>query len=301
MSAAACRSIRQALPLDESNKLLKQDENRGLLLTESTTYDDVEQIVSRIDSVDEIIEDAAPTNSNNADDVNLNLIQMLQTPTALPMIWTTVVLVGAGTVETNNMGQMVESLGFDPSVTSASLAFFSVAQAASRVFTGSLSEAALSWNTNLFHMNGGIPRPFFMIMASFVGLLAHFVLGVARTEFAFVVGVTLAGVAFGMVWPLMVLISAEVFGVAGAGQNYMFYDGVSSAGGTLLLTKFVAQTVYDRNTDPHGADTKTCMGMDCFQTTHMIVSGLCLTCVLSSFIMLYTSRHAYNKPSLHAA
>jgi MFS family permease len=195
---------------------------------------------------------------------------------------------------------MVESLKFDPSITSASLAFFSVAQAASRVFTGTLSESALTWNTKSFCINKGIPRPFFMVMASIVGFTAHFILSIARTEFIFVIGVTLSGIAFGMIWPLMVLISAEVFGVAGAGQNYMFYDGVSSAGGTLLITKFVAQAVYDHNTDPNGADSKTCIGMDCFQTTHMIVAGLCLSCVVSSTVMMYTSRHTYNKPILQS-
>jgi hypothetical protein len=239
-------------------------------------------------------------NVDEATVTNMNLIQMIQTPTAMAMLWTTVILTGAGTVETNNMGQMVESLRFNPSISSASLAFFSVAQAASRVFTGTISESALTWNTNSFCITKGIPRPFFMVVASLVGLISHFVLGVARTEFVFVVGVTLSGIAFGMIWPLMVLISAEVFGVAGAGQNYMFYDGVSSAGGTLIITKFIAQAVYDSHTDPNGADSKTCIGMDCFQTTHMIVAGLCLSSVISSIIMMYTSRHTYNKPILHS-
>jgi hypothetical protein len=44
----------------------------------------------------------------------------------------------------------------------------------------------------------------------------------------------------------------------------MFYDGVSSAGGTLLISKFVAQAVYDHNTDPNGTDSKTCIGMGLF-------------------------------------
>ncbi len=237
---------------------------------------------------------------SNDEEVNMNLWQMIQTPTAMAMLWTTVMLTGAGTVETNNMGQMVESLKFHPSISSASLAFFSVAQAASRVLTGTISESALTWNTNSFGITKGIPRPFFMVVASIVGFTAHFILGMARTEFVFVVGVTLSGVAFGMIWPLMVLISAEVFGVAGAGQNYMFYDGVSSAGGTLIITKCIAQAVYDHNTDPNGADSKTCIGMDCFQSTHMIVAGLCLSCIVSSTVMMYTSRHTYNKPILHS-
>lgn len=89
-------------------------------------------------------EDGNPLNDDVV--VNMNLLQMIQTPTAIAMLWTTVILTGAGTVETNNMGQMVESLRFDPSITSASLAFFSVAQAASQVFTVTISESAFTWN-----------------------------------------------------------------------------------------------------------------------------------------------------------
>ena len=113
---------------------------------------------------------------------NMNLAEMLMTPSAWLMLWTTTILVGAGTVETNNMGQMVESLGFPNTVTSASLAFFSVAQAAGRVVTGSISEAAIKYT----------PRPFFLVMASIVGLLAHLLLGFASSKAIFVLGATLA-------------------------------------------------------------------------------------------------------------
>lgn len=60
---------------------------------------------------------------------------MLQTPSAWLMVWTTTILAGGGTVETNNLGQMVESLHFSDVVTPASMALFSVAQAAGRVAT----------------------------------------------------------------------------------------------------------------------------------------------------------------------
>jgi Major Facilitator Superfamily len=237
---------------------------------------------------------------NNEPEQNLNMLQMLQTPTAWLMLWTTTILVGAGTVVTNSVGQMVQALGLDSKVTAASLAFFSVSQAAARVLTGSLSESALGWNTRMCCIDSGVPRPFFLLVASLVGFVAHLLLGFAQSEIAFVIGAALAGAAFGMVWPLMVLISAEVFGVAGAGQNYMFYDGVSSAAGTLLLTKFVAQDVYEYNMD-RSSGSQTCIGMACYQATHLIVAGLSLTCVLSSAAMMYTSRHIYNKASLHGA
>jgi hypothetical protein len=133
-----------------------------------------------------------------------NLWQMLQTPTAMLMLWTFTMLAGGGILMTNNMGQMVEALHFPKSVTSASLAFFSVAQSGGRVLTGALSESALNWNTKSFCIDNGIPRPFFLVIAAVAGFIAHVSLAVATSREFFVVGATLAGLAFGMIWPLMV-------------------------------------------------------------------------------------------------
>ena len=220
---------------------------------------------------------------------------------------------------TNNAGQMVESLGFAPAVTPAALALFSVAQAAGRVLTGAVSEAALDWHRgrghNCFHPDGGIPRPFFLVVASLLGFVAHGILALARRQFVFVVGATLAGLAFGCVWPLMVLITGEVFGTANVGANYMFFDGFTSAAGTLLLTKGVAQDVYERHMEDqyhhhhnsynnnsstsqqqqHGTDENTCLGMGCFQNTHLAIAVLSLSCVATSIGLMYTSRHVYSK------
>ena len=152
--------------------------------------------------------------SNKPPVEDLTLTQMLRTGSSWLLLWTCTILAGGGTVITNNVGQMVEALRLDPSTSSASLALFSAAQAASRVLTGSLSEAALQWSCRL-------PRPAFLVVASFGGCAAHLLLATATTEVAFVVGVALSGAAFGMIWPLMVLIVGECFGTAHVGANYM--------------------------------------------------------------------------------
>ena len=222
---------------------------------------------------------------------------------------------------TNSTGQMVESLGFPAAVTPATLALFSVAQAAGRVLTGSVSEAALEWSTrgHCCCTDRGVPRPFFLVVASLIGFVGHSILALAHRQVVFVVGATLTGLAFGCVWPLMVLITGEIFGTANVGANYMFFDGFTSAAGTLLITKGVAQDVYERHmADQHhhqqhnnsssssssiitgqqssgGADAYTCLGTGCFQNTHWAVAALSLTCVATSVGLMYTSRHVYNK------
>ena len=166
------------------------------------------------------------TDENEAHSEDKNLWQMLQTPTAMLMLLTTTILVGGGIVETNNMGQMVEALDFRSGTTSASLAFFSVAQSAGRVVTGALSESALNWPTKRFWIEKGIPRPFFLVTASITGFVAHLLLAGTTTKGIFVVGAALSGFAFGMVWPLLVLVVGEVFGTKNVGANYMFFVSI---------------------------------------------------------------------------
>jgi MFS family permease len=246
----------------------------------------------------------APVNNNNSGSSTAqstqhhqyNLLEMLTTPEAWLLCWTCTILTGAGTVMTNNVGQMVESLYLHANVTPAALALFCAAQAISRVVTGAASDYCLqqySW-----------ARPTFLLLAAGAAVIAHVVLAFASHEVAFVIGVALSGVAFGMIWPLVVLIVGELFGPKHLGANYMFFDGFDSAIGTLLISKFIAEAVYEKNIvhhsgDKHGDET-TCFGDGCFQTTHLIVVALSGSCILTCFCLLNTklSKIAYVIPSV---
>ena len=242
---------------------------------------------------------AAASGSNSSRSSNdKNLSQMLTTPSAWFLLWTCTIVVGGGTVETNNLGQMTESLRLPESVTPAALALFSVAQSFGRVLTGSVSEAAL-------HSSYYTPRPVFLIAACAVGILAHLILSAATAQAPFLIGIMLSGMAFGMVWPLMVLIVEEVFGTANVAANYMFFDGFCSAAGTVLLSKGVAQYVYESHIDfnndnnEEGDNPSSCYGLECFRATHQVIALLTLTGVATSWGMVVTSRHAYQKPPVH--
>ena len=248
------------------------------------------------DSVDEFLDEEDRYLDNEANDPasrnDKNLFQMLQTPEAWMMLWSGTILCGAGTVETNNLGQMVEALGFSKVVVPATLALFSVAQSGGRVITGALSEAALTYETRRCCIDQGIPRPFFFVVASIASVLAHMILVLATEEVSFVFGVTLAGVAFGMAWPLMVLCVGEIFGNSHIGSNYMFYDGVTSAAGTFMLSKVVAQEVYEEHISGGGV---ICIGQGCFRQTHVAIVILSMTCIVTSAMMQYKTRLQYNK------
>lgn len=160
------------------------------------------------------------------DDHNYSLLQMLQKPSAWLMLWTCTIVVGSGTLQTNNMGEMVASRHYPEALAPSCLALFSVSQATARVVTGAVSEAALNWKQHhgLCFVDYGIPRPFFLVISSALACVAHLILSFDSTEIVFVVGSVLSGVAFGMAWPLMVLIVGEVFGLDNHGANYMFYE-----------------------------------------------------------------------------
>ena len=194
----------------------------------------------------------------------------------------------------DKMGEMVESLGFPDAVSPATVAIFSVSQAAARIITGIVSEAALKWNTRSFGLERGVPRPFFLVIASAIAFFSHMILAGATSQWTFVFACTLSGLAFGMAWPLMVLICGDVFGTRHAGANYMMYDGSTKALGTIFLSQYVAGNVYEAHVD-RDVDAFSCYGPSCFRETHLTVAALALTGVVASLTLMHTSRHAYDR------
>ena len=75
----------------------------------------------------------------------------------------------------------------------------------------------------------------------------------------------------------------------------MFYDGLSSALGTLLLSKYATQEVYERHIESEEA--RTCYGPQCFFGAHIIIAALTFTCVLASYWFYHHTRHIYAKRS----
>jgi len=97
-----------------------------------------------------------------------------------------------------------------------------------------------------------------------------------------------------------VLIVGEVFGTKNVGANYMFYDGFTSAAGSVLLAKFVAQEVYEQHIDTKDdPNNTTCIGPGCFSMTHAVVAILSFLCIFTSLCLVFSTRRIYNKPNLH--
>lgn len=287
----------------ETSKLLaKSDEMR------EEGYDTVIYLFDK-DKADVLIYDNDKVHLEEpTQDANLNLCRLLQTLPAYLLLWTATILVGAGTTVTNNMGQMVESLvaadeESTPTshLTAACLALFSVAQSLSRVFTGVVSEGLLhGYGSYNF---GPVPRTVFWILSSILAVGANTLLSQAEPgELGkFAGGIALSGLSFGMVWPLLVLCVGDLFGTTTLGANYMFYDGFTSAIGTVLLSKVLTQAVYEAHSVPiapmhHARDhVRACVGSACFRTTFIVIAVMAVTCVGASMGVVALTLHRYRR------
>jgi len=229
---------------------------------------------------------------------DLTLMEMLRTIRAWLFLIAATILVGSGTMLTINMGQLVQSRGLQPETASACLAIFSVAQAAARVTSGAMSEAALQWKVPLPFLNSrqnGIPRPFFLILSCAFAVVGHICLATQTDGLhLFVSGIIFTGFSFGAMWPLMVLIIGDLFGTVNHGANYLFADGITCAAGTLSIAKYLTQFVYEQNVlEGDGEASNVCFGADCFRLTHQIIAGLCMVALCASVALMYMARNSY--------
>lgn len=223
------------------------------------------------------------------------LTQTLQSKSAWLFLWTLTILSGSGIMVTNNVAQMVESLGFSSGASANSLALFSVAQAIARIVMGIASEQALWCRTKRFGIESGVPRTWFVVLSSFLAVIGHLVLAIASTPPLFVIGVILSGAAFGSIWPLTVLVVADVYGASSHGSNYLFFDGSTSAFGALFISKYIVQFVYESHVDTE-VDALTCYGTQCFRGAQVIVTMLCISSLFSSAYFSHMTRDCYGQP-----
>jgi MFS family permease len=211
-----------------------------------------------------------------------DLRHMLQTGNFWLLLWTTTILIGCGIMIASNAGQMCKALHIG-SFSSTAVTLFSVSNSFARVVAGLLSDRA-------YHR--GVARPIFFTFAALTMALAQFVLVIGHSTGLLAIGIVLCGLAFGSTWPLMVLSVAELFGSKFVGGNYMVFDGTGSALGTLAISKFLAETWYERHTAPGAKD---CFGARCFQNAHIVMAALALSSAATSFTLWHRSRPLYRR------
>jgi MFS family permease len=176
----------------------------------------------------------------------------------------------SGNRRLDRFAQMFASIGSSDNV--VAMTFFSVAQSASRVLSGRLCDVL---------KKRAFPR-MVIVNASIALMVLAYGLFVWNTAASLFAGVVVAAVAFGAVWPAMVVLVSELFGQVHLGGNYMLFDGCCSAVGALLFGKFIAEAVYDAHTP---AGQSNCSGESCFRLTFLLISCLLLSALAASLLL----------------
>mmetsp|Transcript_174550 Transcript_174550/g.554018 ORF Transcript_174550/g.554018 Transcript_174550/m.554018 type:complete len:536 (+) Transcript_174550:47-1654(+) len=193
--------------------------------------------------------------------------QMLRRPETWLLWFTVFALMGGGTLLTTNLGAITASRSGPLASAATAVATFSCAQSLGRLFGGMLSDIVVSLRW---------ARPWCFVALTLLMALAHGILcfpGLAPLYF----GVILAGLAFGVLWPLLIVSIAELFGTERIASNYMLLDGSPSAIAGVLLAKLLTSAVYNAHTE---TGSKACHGDQCFRLTHMSMVGIeTLACV----------------------
>ncbi|CAE8582413.1 unnamed protein product, partial [Polarella glacialis] len=175
---------------------------------------------------------------------DLDAVETIQTLNCWLLLLSSTAVIGGGAMLTTNLNQIVVAVqsGSDGALVSSAVTLFSCSQSLSRLAVSTISDSVL-------RRGYAVPRPLFVtLVATFMGIghLLFFVAGANSSSTYLLMGCCLCGVGFGGVWPLMVVISSELFGSRRLSQNYMIFDGTGGAVGNVVLANLLPSVVYSR-------------------------------------------------------
>ncbi|CAE8689158.1 unnamed protein product, partial [Polarella glacialis] len=141
---------------------------------------------------------------------DLGAVETIKTLNCWLLLLSSTAVIGGGAMLTTNLNQIVVAVqsGSDGALVSSAVTLFSCSQSLSRLAVSTISDSVL-------RRGYAVPRPLFVtLVATFMGIghLLFFVAGANSSSTYLLMGCCLCGVGFGGVWPLMVVISSELFG-----------------------------------------------------------------------------------------
>ena len=231
---------------------------------------------------------AAPTRTLEAE--SLSPLQMLRTLDAWLLWYVASVVIGGGTTLTTNFGQILSASGAEGSLTPTCVSLFGACNFLGRLTCMAPSNALVS---------RGLPRAYFaaIIAVSMLGAHLGFLLALAlpagggAQSATLLASTSVAGLAFGSMWPHMVVLSSEHFGSRHLSANYMFLDGCSGGAGTLLLANVLPSFIYAAAADA----SHQCHGERCFGPTHIAIASLSLAAAGAALLLAFRNRPLYQR------
>lgn len=197
------------------------------------------------------------------------------------------------------------AVGSDSEAGGKAVTLFAVAQALGRLSSGVLADVV---KTKLRLPSSAVLVGSTVLMTAAHALMASVSNGAEQGsgsgEAVIFAGVVVAGLGFGVVWPLIVVLAGDFFGLENLGANYSFYDGLSSAFGALCFGLLLPSAIYkqhatyeDDRDDSPGSDgahhEETCTVPACFQAAYSVVAlvnGLAVLCAVALTRSAYRRR-----------
>jgi len=199
----------------------------------------------------------------------------VRSPACWLILYTFCVVVGGGVIVTVNGGQMAIAAGCGASGADTVVTIFAVSQAVARVAGGCAADACDA---------SGRPIQGLLVGSAAAMAAAHALMWASTPPFLYG-GCALAGAAYGSTFPVVVLLTRELWGERHFGANYNVFDGGGGCLGVVVFAKYLVQAFYD----PHKTAVAgkpgefTCDGPRCFPFP--AVAALCGSAMLSAALL----------------
>lgn len=216
---------------------------------------------------------------------DFSIFQALVSIDMIVLFVATICGVGGTLTAIDNMGQIGQSLGYPARSIGTFVSLISIWNYAGRVVSGFLSEILLS--------KYKFPRPLMLTIVLLLSCVGHLLIAFGVPNSLYFASVV-TGFCFGAQWPLLFAIISEIFGLKYYSTLYNF-GAVASPIGSYILNVRVTGHLYDREAakQNHGLKESTCMGVECFKMSFLIITAATIAGALVSLVLVCRSWNFY--------
>jgi hypothetical protein len=216
------------------------------------------------------------------------ILQALVSVDMLLLFMATICGAGGTLTAIDNMGQIGQSLGYPAKTINTFVSLISIWNYAGRIVSGFTSEILLT--------RYKFPRTLMVTVVLLLSCVGHLLIAFGVPQSLYLASV-LVGFCFGALWPLVYAVISEVFGLKYYSTLYNF-GTVASPVGAYLLNVRVSGYFYDvEAAKQHGGSLagvdKTCMGVECFKKSFLIVTGVTVLGIVVSLVLVWRTRKFY--------
>ncbi|KAH7690134.1 MFS general substrate transporter domain-containing protein [Dioscorea alata] len=183
----------------------------------------------------------------------------------------------------DNMSQIGESLGYPSHSINTFISLISIWSYVGRVTSGFTSEILLS--------KYKFPRPLMLSVIHLLSCSGHLLIafGIPGSLYA---ASLIMGFCLGAQIPLCLSIISELFGLKYFATLYNFV-GLASPLASYILNVRITGHLYDKEVAKQNRETKTCIGVECFKLSFLIITAFAIAGALVLMVLVWRTRDFY--------